>query len=50
MFFQTARDIQIIRAELDKATTYCDRFLICEVGDLAGHKGMEAAATWFNVP
>ena len=47
-FFQTTRDIQIIRAELDKATTYGDRFLICEVGDLAGHKGMEAAATWLQ--
>jgi len=48
MFFQTARDIQIIWAELDKATTYGDQFLICEVGDLAGHKGMEAAATWLQ--
>ena len=48
LFFQTARDIQIIRAELDKATTHGDRFLMCEVGDLAGHKGMEAAATWLQ--
>ena len=28
MFFQTARDIQIIQAELDKDTTHGDRFLI----------------------
>ena len=28
LFFLTARDIQIIRAELDKATTHGDRFLI----------------------
>ena len=44
LFFQTARD----KAELHKATTHGDRFLICEVGDLAGHKGMEAAATWLQ--
>ena len=48
MFFQTARDIQIIRAELDKDTTHGDHFLICEVGDLAAHKGMEVAATWLQ--
>jgi hypothetical protein len=48
IFFRTAIDAQIIRAELDKATTNADRFLVCEVGDLLGHKGLGAAATWLQ--
>jgi hypothetical protein len=48
MFFTTARDVRTVRAELDKSTSHADRFLFCEVGDLGGHKGMGAAATWLQ--
>jgi hypothetical protein len=48
IFFKTAVDTQIIRAELDKATTNADRFIVCEIGDLVGHKGLGAAATWLQ--
>jgi hypothetical protein len=48
IFFRAGTPDAVIRAELDKATTNTDNFIVCEVGDLVGQKGLGAGATWLQ--
>ena len=47
-FLEAVVSPDILRAELDKATSNGDCFMIVEVGECAGHKGMGRAATWLE--
>ena len=48
VLFKSNLVIAIIRAELDKATTNGDAFLIIEAGDLAAEKNFGRPATWLQ--
>ena len=48
ILFKASTPPAVIRAEIDKATTNTDCFLVCEAGDFVAHKGLGVAATWLQ--
>ena len=48
VFFRTSTPAVSVRDQLDRATEHGDAFLIIEVEECGGHKGMGRAATWLQ--